>query len=232
MKGRMSPKHIPMVTGVILIIGLIGLFQVLGNFQKHTSNKGSGGIPMQEEIKKSVDKLHQQFGLETAEIAIVVNPAVQSLYVVRNRSVIKSFPVSTARAGIGCLVDSEKTPFGTHRIKEKIGNDVRTGTIFIGRENTRKIAEVYTDETDIPEDFVTTRIMWLDGQEDGVNRGKGCDTHQRYIYIHGTPEEGLIGKPVSHGCIRLKNNDVIELFNLVTSGTLVEIINKEYRPQS
>jgi hypothetical protein len=81
---------------------------------------------------------------------------------------------------------------------------------------------------DILEDDVTTRIMWLDGQENKVNKNGNIDSHKRYIYIHGTPEEGLIGEPASHGCIRMKNADVIELFDAVPSGTLVEIQNKAF----
>lgn len=73
------------------------------------------------------------------------------------------------------------------------------------------------------DDLVTTRILWLQGLEPGVNQGKGIDSHARYIYIHGTPEEGLIGQPASHGCIRMYNRDVIELFDAVQEGTLVEI---------
>ena len=89
--------------------------------------------------------------------------------------------------------------------------------------NTRRIAEIYIDSTDLEEDPITTRIMWLEGLEAGINRGKGIDSYKRHIYIHGTPEGGLIGQPASHGCIRMRNKDVIELFDLVSKDTLVEI---------
>jgi hypothetical protein len=202
-----------------------------GTLQESQMDKENGGVVMGREIEEGISKLEKRFNLRDDELAIVVAPSVQELYVVMNRQIIRSYPVSTAKAGSGCEAGSEKTPFGSHRIKEKIGDGARPGTIFIGRQDTRKVATIYTDEIDIPEDFVTTRIMWLDGEEEGINRGKGCDTHQRYIYIHGTPEEGLIGKPVSHGCIRLKNKDVIELFDLVPPGTPVEILPQNYHPQ-
>ena len=97
------------------------------------------------------------------------------------------------------------------------------GTIFKARINTKKIAHIYTDKTDNEEDLVTTRILWLKGMEIGLNTGEGIDSYKRYIYIHGTNEEGLIGSPASHGCIRMNNKDVSELFNLVTTKTLVYI---------
>lgn len=86
--------------------------------------------------------------------------------------------------------------------------------------NSGKTTEIGIDTK---EDLVTTRIMWLKGLEAGINKGKGIDSYNRRIYIHGTPEEGLIGRPASYGCIRMKNKDVIELFNLLKEGTLVEI---------
>ena len=104
-----------------------------------------------------------------------------------------------------------------------IGNDVPKNTIFISRINTKRQADIIHKEESSDDDYVTTRIMWLDGQEDGINKGKGVDSYNRYIYIHGTHEEGLIGQKASHGCIRMFNSDVIELFNKVNKGTKVYI---------
>ena len=119
---------------------------------------------------------------------------------------------------------------GTHRIKEKFGNGAKKGSIFKSRVDTKKLSKIYTDKTDSKIDYVTTRILWLDGQENKINRGNKVDSHDRCIYIHGTPEEGFIGKPASHGCIRMKNTDVIALFDSVSLNTLVEIQNKEFAP--
>lgn len=155
------------------------------------------------------------------ERVILVDGQNQRLYLADGYGgfrVHKGYDISTGKTGFGNKSGSGQTPTGIHRIKEKYGNGAPSGTIFRARQNTGKIAEIYTEEFDTPEDFVTSRIMWLDGCE-AQNR----NSHSRYIYIHGTPEEGLIGKPASHGCIRMKNRDVIELYNLVTSGTYVNI---------
>ena len=94
-----------------------------------------------------------------------------------------------------------------------------TGRVFNGN-----IATIHTDETESKTDDVTSRILWLEGREKGKNKGKGIDSFNRYIYIHGTPEEGRLGKPASHGCIRMKNKEVIDLYKLVEVGTLVLIL--------
>ncbi len=179
---------------------------------------------MPPEVKAAVMKLETRFNLKADEPAIVVFPATQTLYLVQNRRVLAIYPVSTGTKGLGNRNGSYKTPTGTHRICRKYGENAPAGTIFRARKDTGKIAEIYTDETDTPKDYVTTRILRLEGLEPGVNKGKGIDSYLRLIYIHGTPEEGLIGTPASHGCIRMKNADVIALFNTVSVGTLVEIL--------
>jgi len=179
-------------------------------------------------IEESVEKLKTKFNLQPNEPAVIIDPSKQKLYLIKNKEILKSYSVSTAKAGMGSESGSSKTPIGAHRIKEKFGNGAKIGTIFKTRSNSGRLAKIYTDKTDILEDEVTTRIMWLDGQENKVNKNGNIDSHKRYIYIHGTPEEGLIGEPASHGCIRMKNADVIELFDAVPSGTLVEIQNKAF----
>lgn len=159
----------------------------------------------------------------TNEFIITIDVSKQKLFLFENGKLIRIYPVSTSKYGIGNEKNSRKTPLGTHFIAEKIGEGTNLGTIFESRENTGKIAEIHTDNTDTQEDFITTRILWLKGMELGV--GEGINSYNRYIYIHGTPEEGLIGTPTSHGCIRMKNKDIIELFDLVSQGTLV-IIHK------
>jgi len=143
----------------------------------------------------------------------------QELYLVENDSTIKKYPISTSKKGIGNKQNSFKTPYGLHIIKRKIGDDVPLGGIFESRVYDGQIATIYTQKIDVPTDFVTSRIMWLEGEENGINRGRNIDSYNRFIYIHGTAEEGLIGQPASHGCIRMKNKDVIELYNLVDEGT-------------
>ena len=154
---------------------------------------------------------------------IIVDISEQRLYLYSNNDLIQSFPVSTSKYGEGQTENSFKTPLGLHEIKKKIGHKAPINTIFRARVNTNKRADVQIKQNDTEDDFVTSRILWLDGLEDGINRGLGVDSYNRYIYIHGTHEEGLIGQKASHGCIRMFNNDVIELFDIVSEGTKVQI---------
>jgi lipoprotein-anchoring transpeptidase ErfK/SrfK len=131
--------------------------------------------------------------------------------------VTRSFPVSTAKNGTGSEPDSHKTPLGWHRICQKIGEHADSGTHFIGRQPTGRIWKS-TDPVE-EKNLVLTRIFWLDGEEDHNKTSK-----DRYIYIHGTNREDLIGTPASAGCVCLKNADVIELYDLIPVGTRVEII--------
>ncbi len=175
------------------------------------------------EWKQSLEKLQAQFGLEPGEYVIIIDISEQKLRLVKDEKIVKIYPVSTSKYGVGNKRDSNKTPPGIHRIAKKIGEGAPSGAIFESRMDTGKIAEIYNDKKEVQEDLVLTRIMWLEGLEAGVNKGNGIDSYERCIYIHGTQEEGLIGEPASHGCIRMKNDDVVELFDLVTITTLVGI---------
>ena len=129
------------------------------------------------------------------------------------------YPISTAAKGLGNQSGSNQTPYGIHRVKQKIGGGQPEGMVFKNREPTGRVF----DRTDIGEDEITSRILWLDGMEDGINKGGHHDSYERYIYIHGTSDEARIGEPVSIGCIRMKNADVIELFDEVLINDLVII---------
>ncbi len=156
-------------------------------------------------------------------ITIEIDISKQRLFLLDNMEIVRSYPISSSKYGEGSTQNSFKTPLGNHVIKEMIGNNAIKNTIFTSRINTMRQAEIIHDLTNSDNDYVTTRIMWLDGQEEGKNKGKGVDSYKRYIYIHGTHEEGLIGQKASHGCIRMFNSDVIELFNDVKKGTKVYI---------
>ncbi len=132
----------------------------------------------------------------------------------------RSYRISTAEKGMGNRIDSFKTPFGIHRIRQKIGGGEPRGTIFEAREPCGRVARDFDNRDG---DEITSRILWLDGLEDGINRGGPYDTYSRYIYIHGTTDEQRIGRPVSAGCIRMRNDDVIELFDEVLVNDLVLI---------
>jgi len=148
----------------------------------------------------------------------------QRLQLLAGREVLREYPVSTAKNGVGSQAGSQRTPLGRHRVHAKFGQGEPLGTIFESRSSTGRIATIHTAPVDLPEDVITTRILWLEGLEPGKNLGQGVDSRARYIYIHGTNEEGLIGQPASHGCVRMRNRDVLELFELVAVGTLVEIL--------
>jgi len=157
---------------------------------------------------------------------ITISVPKQRLYLYKSEKLLKSYPVSTAKEGTGSKTGSNQTPLGKHRVAEKFGMNAPAGTVFVSRESTGRIARIrQAGEAPDEKDQVTTRILWLEGMEEGVNKGPGIDSYRRCIYIHGTTDEGLIGKPASLGCIRMKNRDVIELFDIVPVGTPVEIVD-------
>jgi L,D-transpeptidase YbiS len=156
-------------------------------------------------------------------ISLHVSITKQELQVIDNSQLIKSYPISTAKNGPGELANSEKTPRGMHMIRAKIGKNCAINTVFIGRRPT---GEIYTPELKHhhpDRDWILTRILWLSGLEIGKNRLGDRDTMRRYIYIHGTPDEVDMGIPGSKGCIRMKNKDLIELFDMIACYTIVHI---------
>lgn len=131
--------------------------------------------------------------------------------------------IATAKNGVGQQFGSECTPLGSHRIRAKIGAKQPVNTVFIGRRPT---GEIYSKElgAEYPKrDWILTRILWLCGNELGYNRGGQVDTQRRYVYIHGAPDSHAMGEPSSHGCIKMRNSDVVTLFDLVSIGTQVVI---------
>ena len=175
-------------------------------------------------FKKAILAIFMSFNIFAENnLTIEIDISKQRLFLLDNMEIVRSYPISSSKYGEGSTQNSFKTPLGNHVIKEMIGNNAIKNTIFTSRINTKRQAEIIHDEAKSDNDYVTTRIMWLDGQEEGKNKGKGVDSYQRYIYIHGTHEEGLIGQKASHGCIRMFNSDVIELFNDVKKGTKVYI---------
>jgi L,D-transpeptidase YbiS len=159
--------------------------------------------------------------LESSRIAVRLD--TQTLSVRRGR-VVHEFSVSTAAKGPGERLGSGCTPRGRHRIRLKIGADCPVGAVFRGRRWT---GEVYSDRlgAEQPErDWILTRILWLTGAEPGRNRGGDCDSLRRFIYIHGCPPTEPMGVPRSHGCIRMRDADLLTLFDLVEPGTRVDIV--------
>jgi UDP-N-acetylmuramate--alanine ligase len=152
---------------------------------------------------------------------LLVDVASQRLLVVEDGGVRRRFGVSTAAAGVDGREGSFGTPAGVHRIGRRIGQDMELGTWFRSREPVGRWEPGGPQDR---EDLILTRILTLVGCEEGVNRGAGCDSESRFIYIHGTNHEDRIGEPVSHGCIRLSNTDVIHLFDHVAEGDPVVVV--------
>ncbi len=149
-----------------------------------------------------------------ATLSLLVNVARQTLELRENGRLLRQFPISTSRFGLGSEPGSFKTPLGKFAVSEKHGADAPLGAHFVSRQFTGHIAGPGGDE-----DLVLTRILWLEGLEPG-----NANTKDRYIYIHGTNQEHLIGTPASHGCVRMKNADICELYDLIPEGTPVEIV--------
>ena len=158
------------------------------------------------------------------DLLIAVNISSQELFLLNRGNIEQVYSISTSTYGTGSKENSFKTPLGKHKISEKIGQGLPRGAILKARKWTGAIANIINNPIDTEFDVVTSRILWLEGLEEGKNFGPGVDSKSRYIYIHGTAEEGLIGKPASDGCVRMYNNDVISLFDKVSINTEVWII--------
>lgn len=153
-----------------------------------------------------------------------IDLTAQCLRVFVPTGVGREYPVSTARNGPGEVVDSECTPRGRHRIAEKIGAGCAQNTVFVGRRPTGELWSPELAAAHPGRDWILTRILWLEGLEAGFNAGGRCDTKARFIYIHGTPANTALGRPGSRGCIRMRNADIVELFDAVEVGLGVDIV--------
>ena len=161
--------------------------------------------------------------VSTAIWSIRIALAEQRLDLLQGGAAFKSYAISTSKNGAGERAGSYQTPRGAHLIRAKIGDGAPLGTVFRGRRPT---GEIYSEELARAQpgrDWILTRILWLSGLEVGRNRLGDVDTMRRYIYIHGTPDSTTLGSPSSIGCVRMRNAAIVELFDLVPTGTGVEI---------
>ncbi|MGM0563428.1 MAG: L,D-transpeptidase family protein [Pseudomonadota bacterium] len=162
-----------------------------------------------------------ELGIDLAGDWLWVDGDSQTLTLFQGEEPVRRYSVSTAHRGFGCFDGSLQTPTGWHRVSDKIGSDEVAGRVFKGRRPQPEVVAISYRQASTGRDCITSRILWLDGLEPGHNRGDGVDSHSRYIYIHGTHEEGLIGQPASVGCVRMKNADIIELYERVAEDTPV-----------
>lgn len=154
---------------------------------------------------------------------VIINVAQQKLLTFSGNNLIKTYFVSTAARGTGNEKGSYRTPLGIHIIRAKIGEGLPLGAVLVARRWTKEIYDESSAARSPGRDWILSRILWLCGCQVGVNRFGSVDTMARYIYIHGTPDAHLLGSPASQGCIRVSNEDVIELFDLLGLGTKVDI---------
>ena len=157
------------------------------------------------------------------ENRMIISVRDQKVLVVKNGEPVKAYPVSTSRFGLGSRSGSYRTPLGNHVIAKKIGEGAPKGAVFKSRRQTGVILKPNAKGRDP----IVTRILWLSGKE-----SHNLNTFRRYIYIHGTPVEKEIGRPVSYGCIRMKSRDIIDLYRRVGEGTEVKIIRGSLRATS
>jgi L,D-transpeptidase YbiS len=162
---------------------------------------------------------HQAFN----EHVLYISVSRQRLFHVVQRRLVAEYEVSTSRNGLGAEQDSHRTPTGLHRIHGKVGEGVPQFGVLRDREFTGVIAD--PDFAGQDKDWITTRILWLDGLEPGRNKGGAVDSRERFIYLHGTANERSIGSPTSMGCVRMRNADIVELFDAVPDGTMVVILD-------
>lgn len=164
-----------------------------------------------------------RLGIKPTDRILVVSLGAQTLTLYRAGDREVSYPVSTSRRPPSNVRDSLGTPTGLHAIAERIGGEQPVGMVFRGRIPTGRHYREYLPEEQATDDLITSRILWLRGLEPGVNQGREVDTYQRYVYIHGTRHEDRIGTPASAGCVRLRNLDVIDLYERVRAGDWVWI---------
>lgn len=145
------------------------------------------------------------------------------MFLYQDNQLLHTYTISTAANGLGEQKDSYKTPRGLHMIRAKIGAGLPEGAVLVGRRFTGEIYTSTLNDKEPDRDWILTRILWLSGLEPGFNRLGDVDTMQRYVYIHGSPDDRPVGKATSKGCIRMRNQDMIELFDLVPYGAEVYI---------
>lgn len=168
-------------------------------------------------------QLHEKYPAYYASGVFLVDESEQRMYWYADGDLVRSYVISTAANGLGAQAESNKTPPGAHRIISKIGKNAKRGAVFDKLQNTGRVAKIYTRPQYGVTALVLSRILRLEGLEPGKNKDGNVDTFNRAIYFHGTNKEGNLGKRASHGCIRMNNDEIIDLFGQISVDTLVYI---------
>ncbi len=188
--------------------------QIADNAHVENTMRVKKMFSISEEDSKTLFKEAMKHGLTASDMLVIADTASQKAFVVASDGIRHEYLISSSKFGIGNQIDSYKTPLGWHKVTERIGGDQLQGRSFTSRLPDKIILPQDQWRSDNGKDYVLTRILRLTGLEPGVNAGGRVDSHTRCIYIHGTNQEHLLGKPASHGCIRLSNRDVMELFDI------------------
>jgi len=200
------------VLALLILLSTTGCTSLRSQHSMHTTVKFPATLP--EACLRACDRLQ----LTPTHYVVVVQISTQHIALYEDGRFDSEYPCSTSRYGIGQEKDSNCTPLGLHRIAEKIGAGEPPGTVFKSR-----VIVGHTSDPGLEHAGIATRIMWLDGLDPGFNRGGNVDTHDRYVYIHGTGNQARIGRPASLGCTELADPVLIKLFDLLPSGTMVWI---------
>jgi len=198
------------MSGLVLILAMSAAVAVCGCAGFHSMK--------QTTLPEACLATCKRLGVAPTKFILSVSVARQTVSLFEGGKFLKSFPCSTSRFGIGQTEGSNRTPLGLHRIAEKIGGGQPAGTVFKSRAVVGHVSQ-----PEFADAKITTRILWLEGLDPGFNQGTNVDSHERYIYVHGTADQETIGAPASCGCIHLADVDLLWLFDRLPAGTLVWI---------
>ncbi len=223
---RLSASHVfTMLTIVCIMATTVAGAQLAigGDKTVSDSNDSKGLSRLSDSEAEFLDAHGWGSRIKNDKPVVWISVDEQRMRIIEGREIVWGAPCSTSEKGTGSIANSNKTPLGWHKILRKIGDGVKLGQVFRGRMPTD---EVWKPGENIKEDLVLTRILVLDGLEPGKNKGGNVDSRTRCIYVHGTNDEDRVGTPASHGCVRLKNDDVVKAFDLVPVGALLLITEK------
>jgi hypothetical protein len=220
----MGIKQIILLSVSIIFLSNFELMAAPGSAKPHNVAVHSTEKASQNKRVDGWRRAAENRGMSSNGYLALIMTQKQRLILLSPDGAPKEYVISTSKFGVGNVENSNKTPLGWHRVNERIGHGRPVGAVFSSRAFTGKVIPRAQLTRAASEDMVLTRIMWLEGLEPGKNSGKGIDSHDRCIYIHGTNQEQLLGQPASHGCIRMSNDDVIELFELTMNNDFYCVI--------